>query len=120
MPESGPIGPGQQPLKRMWSSRLAAPLAALLGVYPTVARSLHEGIRYVAGFLLGAALAIPAGVVLGPGIAGIAIVVIGGVLVSGWQRLGNQGPQVTFTALSRSCWAAISRLPISLPRLGPS
>jgi uncharacterized membrane protein YccC len=76
-----------------------APLAALLGVYPTVARSLQEGIRYVAGFLLGAALAIPAGVVLGPGIAGIAVVVIGGVLVSGWQRLGNQGPQVTFTAL---------------------
>lgn len=76
-----------------------APLAALLGVYPTVARSLHEGIRYVAGFLLGAALAVPAGVLLGPGIAGIAIVIIGGVLVSGWQRLGNQGPQVTFTAL---------------------
>jgi uncharacterized membrane protein YccC len=62
-----------------------APLAALLGVYPTVARSLQEGIRYVAGFLLGAALAIPAGVVLGPGIAGIAVVVIGGVLVSGWE-----------------------------------
>jgi uncharacterized membrane protein YccC len=76
-----------------------APLAALLGVYPTVARSLHEGIRYVAGFLLGAGLAVPVGVLLGPGIAGIAIVVIGGVLVSGWQRLGNQGPQVTFTAL---------------------
>jgi uncharacterized membrane protein YccC len=76
-----------------------APLAALLGVYPTVARSLQEGIRYVAGFLLGAALAVPAVVLLGPGIAGIAIVVIGGVLVSGWQRLGNQGPQVTFTAL---------------------
>src|SRR5690349_19092415 len=36
-----------------------APLAALLGVYPTVARSLREGVQYVAGFLLGAALAIP-------------------------------------------------------------
>ena len=36
-----------------------APLAALLGIYPTVARSLREGARYVAGFLLGAALAIP-------------------------------------------------------------
>src|SRR5690242_156420 len=52
-----------------------APLAALLGVYPTVARSLREGVQYVAGFLLGAALAIPVGVVLGPGIAGIAVVV---------------------------------------------
>lgn len=135
----------RQPLKRMWSSRLAAPLrpaaagpvrywqdqvrlavkaaiaavgawalaryavgqsgpyfaplAALLGVYPTVARSLHQGIRYVAGFLLGAALAIPAGMLLGPEMAAIAIVVIGGVLISGWQRLGDQGPQVTFTAL---------------------
>jgi hypothetical protein len=61
-----------------------APLAALLGVYTTVARSLREGVQYVAGFLLGAALAIPAGMLLGPGIAGIAVVVIAGVLVSGW------------------------------------
>ena len=35
----------------------------------------------------------------GTGIAGIAVVVVAGVLVSGWHRLGNQGPQVTFTAL---------------------
>jgi len=66
-----------------------APLAALLGVYPTVARSLREGVLCVAGFLLGAALAIPAGMLLGPGIAGIAVVVIAGVLVSGWHRLGD-------------------------------
>jgi uncharacterized membrane protein YccC len=76
-----------------------APLAALLGVYPTVARSLREGVQYVAGFLLGAALAVPVGILLGPGIAGIAVVVMAGVLVSGWHRLGNQSPQVTFTAL---------------------
>jgi uncharacterized membrane protein YccC len=76
-----------------------APLAALLGVYPTVASSVRQGVRYVAGFLLGAALAIPAGVLLGPGIAAIAIVVIAGVLISGWPRLGDQGTQVTFTAL---------------------
>ena len=30
-----------------------APLAALLGVYPTVARSVRESIRYLGGFLLG-------------------------------------------------------------------
>src|SRR5690348_353648 len=76
-----------------------APLAARLGVYPAVARSLTQGIRYVAGFLLGVALAIPAGILLGPEMAAIAIVVIGGVLISGWQRLGDQGTQVTFTAL---------------------
>ena len=63
-----------------------------------MARSLREGIQYVAGFLLGAALAVPAGLLLGPGIAGIAVVVIAGVLVSGWHRLGDQSPQVTFTA----------------------
>jgi uncharacterized membrane protein YccC len=76
-----------------------APLAALLGVYPTVARSLREGVRYVAGFLLGPALAIPVGMLLGPGLAAIAVVVVAGVLVSGWHRLGDQSPQVTFTAL---------------------
>ncbi|MGH3406824.1 MAG: FUSC family protein [Streptosporangiaceae bacterium] len=76
-----------------------APLAALLGVYPTVAGSLREGARYVAGFLLGAALAIPVGVLAGPGVAGIAVVVVAGVLISGWRRLGDQSPQVTFTAL---------------------
>lgn len=76
-----------------------APLAALLGVYPTVARSLRESIRYVAGFLLGAVLAIPVGMVLGPGAAGIAVVVTAGVLAGGWHRLGDQSPQVTFTAL---------------------
>jgi uncharacterized membrane protein YccC len=64
-----------------------------------VARSLREGVQYVAGFLLGAALAIPVGILLGPGIAGIAVVVIAGVLVSGWHRLGDQSPQVTFTVL---------------------
>ena len=76
-----------------------APLAALLGVYPTVARSLRESIQYIAGFLLGAALAIPVGMLLGPGLPGIAIIVVAGVLIGGWQRLGDQSPQVTFTAL---------------------
>jgi uncharacterized membrane protein YccC len=76
-----------------------APLAALLGVYPTVARSLREGFQYVGGFLLGAALAVPVGMLLGPGVAGIAVVVVGGVLLGGWRRLGDQSAQVTFTAL---------------------
>ena len=76
-----------------------APLAALLGVYPTVARSLREGFRYVGGFLLGAALAIPAGMMLGPGVAGVAVVVLAGFLLGGWRRLGDQSAQVTFTAL---------------------
>jgi uncharacterized membrane protein YgaE (UPF0421/DUF939 family) len=59
------------------------PVAALLGVYPTVARSLREGCQYVGGFLLGAA--IPAGMLLGPGVAGIAVIVVAGFLLGGWR-----------------------------------
>ncbi len=76
-----------------------APLAALLGVYPTVAGSLRESVQYVGGFLLGAALAVPVGMLAGPGIPGIAVIVLAGVLLSGWHRLGDQGAQVTLTAL---------------------
>ena len=59
-----------------------APLAALAGVSPTVGRSLREGIQYVAGFALGAMLAIPVAVVLGPSIAGIAVIVLAGVVIA--------------------------------------
>jgi uncharacterized membrane protein YccC len=76
-----------------------APLAALLGVSPTVARSVREGLQYVAGFVLGAVLAIPVALILGPSIAGIAVVVLAGVAVGSWRRLGGQSTQVTFTAL---------------------
>ncbi len=76
-----------------------APIAALLGVYPTVARSLREVVAYVAGFLIGAALAVPVAISLGPSITGIAVVVLAGTLVGGWQRLGDQSAQVTLTAL---------------------
>jgi uncharacterized membrane protein YgaE (UPF0421/DUF939 family) len=76
-----------------------APLAALLGVYPTVARSLREVLAYVAGFLLGAALAVPVAIGLGPSIAGITVVVLAGMLVGSWPRLGDQNAQVTLTAL---------------------
>src|SRR5580693_976778 len=76
-----------------------APLAALLGVSPTVARSVREGLQYVAGFVLGAVLSIPVALVLGPSIAGIAVVVLAGVVIGSWRRLGGQSTQVTFTAL---------------------
>ena len=44
-------------------------------------------------------LANAVGVLPGPGIAGIAVVVMAGVLLSNWRRLGDQSAQVTFTAL---------------------
>jgi uncharacterized membrane protein YccC len=64
-----------------------------------VARSLRESIQYITGFVLGAALAVSAGLLLGPGTAGIAVVVLAGMLIASWRRLGNQSTQVTFTAL---------------------
>jgi uncharacterized membrane protein YccC len=76
-----------------------APLAALLGVSATVTRSVREGLQYVAGFVLGAVLAVPVALVLGPSIAGIAVVVLAGVAIGSWRRLGGQHTQVTFTAL---------------------
>jgi uncharacterized membrane protein YgaE (UPF0421/DUF939 family) len=76
-----------------------APLAALLGVYSTVARSLRESIQYIVGFVLGAALAVPVGILLGAGTAGIAVIVVAGMLIASWRRLGDQSAQVTFTAL---------------------
>ena len=76
-----------------------APLAALLGVSATVARSVREGLQYVAGFVLGAVLAVPVALVLGPSIVGIAVVVLAGVVIGSWRRLGGQSTQVTFTAL---------------------
>ncbi len=44
-------------------------------------------------------LSIPVALVLGPSIAGIAVVVVAGVLIGSWRRLGGQSTQVTFTAL---------------------
>ena len=76
-----------------------APLAALLGVSATVAGSLREGLQYVAGFVLGAVLSVPVALLLGPSIAGIAVVVPAGVMIGSWRRLGGQSTQVTFTAL---------------------
>jgi uncharacterized membrane protein YccC len=44
-------------------------------------------------------LSIPVALVLGPSIAGIAVVVTAGVVIGSWRRLGGQSTQVTFTAL---------------------
>jgi uncharacterized membrane protein YccC len=42
---------------------------------------------------------VPVAIGLGPSIAGIAVIVLAGMLVSGWQRLGDQSAQVTLTGL---------------------
>ncbi|PRY02208.1 FUSC family protein [Allonocardiopsis opalescens] len=94
-----------------------APLAATLSVYPTVARSLLEGAQYAGGFLIGAALAVPVGMLIGPNTAGIAVVVLVSIAVSSWRRLGDQGGQVAFTALFVLLFGGEQALGYALPRL---
>jgi hypothetical protein len=60
---------------------------------------VRESFQYVAGSVLGAVLAIPVALMLGPSIAGITVVVLAGVVTGSWWRLGGQSTQVTFTAL---------------------
>ncbi|MEU6039970.1 FUSC family protein [Actinomadura sp. NPDC047616] len=95
-----------------------APLAALLGVYPTVARSLRESLAYAAGFLVGALLAIPVGMTVGPNPAGIAVVVAVALLVSSWHGFGDQAPQVPFTALFALLVGGHEVMSYVVPRLG--
>ncbi|NDU76919.1 hypothetical protein GWI34_30480 [Actinomadura sp. DSM 109109] len=94
-----------------------APLAALLGVYPTVVRSVRESLAYGGGFVIGAALAIPVGLLAGPGVAGIALVVALAMMASGWRRLGEQASQVPFTALFALLLGGHEVVGYTLPRL---
>ncbi|MES9542029.1 aromatic acid exporter family protein [Actinomadura sp. NPDC000600] len=94
-----------------------APLAALLGVYPTVVRSVRESLAYGSGFVIGAALAIPVGLLVGPNIAGIAAVLVLAMMASGWRRLGEQSSQVPFTALFVLLLGGHEVVSYTLPRL---
>jgi uncharacterized membrane protein YgaE (UPF0421/DUF939 family) len=95
-----------------------APLAALLGVYPSVVRSVRESLAYGAGFVIGAALAIPVGIWIGPNVTGIAVVLFLAMMASGWRRLGGQASQVPFTALFALLLGGHDALGYTLPRLG--
>lgn len=95
-----------------------APLAALLGVYPTVVRSVRESLAYAAGFGLGAGIAIPVGLLVGPTTAGIAVVLVVAMMAAGWRRLGEQSPQVAFTALFALLLGGHEVVGYTLPRLG--
>ncbi|GAA0581379.1 FUSC family protein [Actinomadura livida] len=94
-----------------------APLAALLGVYPTVVRSVQESLKYGAGFVIGAALAIPVGRLLGPTTIGIAVVLLVAMMVAGWRRLGDQSPQVAFTALFALLFGGHQAAAYVMPRI---
>ncbi|MFC4909601.1 FUSC family protein [Actinomadura gamaensis] len=76
-----------------------APLAALLGVYPTVARSFRESFAYAASFVVAALLALGVGAFAGPGPLGIAAVVSVGLTISDARWFAAQGSQIPFIAL---------------------
>ncbi|MFI0350740.1 FUSC family protein [Actinomadura sp. 9N407] len=94
-----------------------APLAALLGVYPTIARSLRESLGYAAGFLAGGLLAIPVGLLIGPNALGIAAVLVVALVVSEWKWFGDQASQVAFTALFALLVGGHEVVSYVLPRL---
>ncbi|MEY9212212.1 FUSC family protein [Thermobifida halotolerans] len=94
-----------------------APLAALLGVYPTIALSVREGTSYAAGFLLGGLVAIPVGEAFGPTALGIAVVVVVSLLVASLRALGDQSSQVSFTALFALLFGGHDVVSYVLPRL---
>ncbi|UGY92889.1 aromatic acid exporter family protein [Streptomyces gobiensis] len=76
-----------------------AALAALLVVHPTVFRSLRAGAAYAAGCALGALVALPATIAIGPTWLGLAVVVLLSVLVGSHERLGHFGTHAPITAL---------------------
>lgn len=76
-----------------------APLAALLGVYPTVLLSLREAARFTLGFLAGAAVGLPVALLLDPGVWGVVVVVPVALLVASRPGLAGQYLHVPFVAL---------------------
>lgn len=76
-----------------------APLAALIGINPTVLRSMRTGVQYIGGVLLGVAAGVVAALVLGPNTFGIAFVVLLSLVLGSWGKLGQQGIEVPFVGI---------------------
>lgn len=94
-----------------------APMGALVTVYPTAQRSVREGLRYAGSFLIGAAIATPAGILLGASALSIAITLLATLTVGYWRRLGDQGFQVAVTALFVLLFGGEHAWEYTLPRL---
>ncbi|MGP3926301.1 FUSC family protein [Streptomyces sp. 8N616] len=94
-----------------------AALAALLGVYPTVLRSLRQAIRFACGFLLGVLVSVPVSLLLGPTGWSILVVVPAALLIAAWPRLDEQGIQVPFTAVFVLLAGGSEPVAYAVPRL---
>ncbi|MFP5069198.1 FUSC family protein [Pseudonocardia nantongensis] len=76
-----------------------APFSALLMVQVTISQSLFQSLRYAAAVIAGAVvtgLLIPA---LGATMAAFAVLMLAGLTIGRWHKLGSQGPQVAVAAL---------------------
>ncbi|MEU5884766.1 FUSC family protein [Spirillospora sp. NPDC047279] len=76
-----------------------APLAALLGVYPTVIWSLRESLAYAGGFAIAIVVSLGVSALIGPGVVGIALVIALALLAAESRWLAGQGAQIPFMTL---------------------
>ncbi|WP_158812952.1 aromatic acid exporter family protein [Streptomyces rimosus] len=85
----------------VWGTPRPAPavVAALLVVHPTVFRSCTAGLQYAAGCSLGALIALPAAVLVGPTWLSMSAVLLLSLLAAGHERLGAHGLHVPITAV---------------------
>lgn len=87
--------------RSMWETPQPGPavVAALLVVHPTVFRSCTAGLQYAAGCTLGALIALPAAVLVGPTWLSMTAVLLLSLLAAGHERLGAHGLHVPITAV---------------------
>ncbi|MGW3147212.1 FUSC family protein [Streptomyces sp. NPDC001177] len=76
-----------------------AALAALLITESSAFRSLVAAAQYAAGCALGILIAVPVGILVGPILPALCIVVFSAIVVAGYDRLGHHGVHVPITAL---------------------
>lgn len=76
-----------------------APFSALLMVQVTISQSLAQSLRYAGAVLLGVVLTGLLVPLMGPTIAAFAVLMLAGLVIGRWRRLGSQGSQVAVAAL---------------------
>lgn len=76
-----------------------APLGAVVATSTNLMSSTRQSLQAVASIALGALIARSVDLVPGPEVISLALVILIGVAVSGWRRLGSMGAWTTTTAL---------------------
>jgi uncharacterized membrane protein YgaE (UPF0421/DUF939 family) len=76
-----------------------APFSALLMVQVTISQSLAQSLRFAGAVLFGVALTGLLVPVMGPTVAAFAVLMLAGLVIGRWRKLGSQGSQVAVAAL---------------------